>query len=99
MAAESCTRGFYAKLLDWASPVASMEDAVRRLAKHGNHRSTKVGIGGFSHGEEIAGYAVSHTDVFRVATAQHITIHAFIFSEVTNGMMFSRVGARRMAPG
>lgn len=59
---------FDAKLLDWASPVASMEDAIRRLAKDGIIDPTKVGIGGYSHGEEIAGYAVSHTNLFRAAS-------------------------------
>ena len=59
---------FDAKILDWASPVASMEDAIRRLAKDGIIDPTKVGIGGFSHGEEIAGYAVSHTNLFRAAS-------------------------------
>ena len=59
---------FDAKLLDWASPVASMEDAIRRLAMDGVIDPTKVGIGGFSHGEEIAGYALSHTKLFRAAS-------------------------------
>jgi dipeptidyl aminopeptidase/acylaminoacyl peptidase len=59
---------FDAKILDWASPVASMEDAIRRLAKDGIIDPAKVGIGGFSHGEEIAGYAVSHTNLFRAAS-------------------------------
>ena len=59
---------FDAKLLDWASPVASMEDAILRLAKDGIIDPAKVGIGGFSHGEEIAGYAVSHTNLFRAAS-------------------------------
>ena len=58
---------FSAKLLDWASPAASIEDAVRGLAQQGIIDLSRVGIAGFSHGEEIAGYAVSHSDVFRVA--------------------------------
>jgi len=58
---------FDAKLLDWASPTASIEDAVRRLAEEGIIDLSRVGIAGFSHGEEIAGYAVSHTDLFRAA--------------------------------
>jgi dipeptidyl aminopeptidase/acylaminoacyl peptidase len=59
---------FDAKLLDWASPVASMEDAIRRLAKEGIIDPARIGIAGFSHGEEIAGYAVSHTNLFRAAS-------------------------------
>jgi len=58
---------FDEKLQDWASPTASLEDAIHRLADQGIVDPARVGIAGFSHGEEIAGYAVSHTTLFRAA--------------------------------
>lgn len=56
------------KLLDWASPVASIESAVERLVARGLVDRERVGISGFSHGEEIAGYAITHTRLFRAAS-------------------------------
>ena len=41
---------------------------VERLAKDGIIDPAKVGIAGYSHGEEIAGYAVTHTNLFRAAS-------------------------------
>lgn len=59
-------RGDFAdKLLDWASPVASIEMAVEELAREGVVDPERVGITGFSHGSEIVGYAVTHTTMFR----------------------------------
>jgi dipeptidyl aminopeptidase/acylaminoacyl peptidase len=59
---------FNAKILDWASPVASIEDAVERLTKEEIVDPARVGIAGYSHGEEIAGYAVTHTNSFKAAS-------------------------------
>ena len=84
---------FDAKLLDWASPVASIEDAVERLTKEGIVDPARVGIAGYSHGEEIAGYAVTHTHLFQAAVrGRQATIRAFIFWEVTSGTRFSKSG-------
>ena len=58
---------FDATLLNWASPTASIDQAVRRLAQEGIIDLARVGISGFSHGEEIAGYAVIHNDLFHAA--------------------------------
>jgi len=58
---------FEEKLLDWASPTASLEAAIRELDKRGLIDTARVGIAGFSHGEEIAGYAITHTDLFTAA--------------------------------
>jgi dipeptidyl aminopeptidase/acylaminoacyl peptidase len=58
---------FAEKLKDWASPSASMEAAVQQLNAEEIIDSERVGIAGFSHGEEIAGYAVTHTHLFRAA--------------------------------
>jgi hypothetical protein len=58
---------FRAKLLDWSSPAASMEMAVQELVDSGLVDPKRVGITGFSHGEEIVGYALSHASVFRAA--------------------------------
>ena len=55
-------------LLNWASPTASIEQAVQRLAEEGLIDLSRVGIAGFSHGEEIAGYALIHTTLFRAAS-------------------------------
>lgn len=58
---------FQAKLLDWASPTASIEEAIRQLIDAGLVDANRVGITGFSHGEEIVGYAVTHSTLFRAA--------------------------------
>jgi dipeptidyl aminopeptidase/acylaminoacyl peptidase len=58
---------FEEKVQDWASPTASLEDAVHQLSDQGLIDPEGVGIAGFSHGEEIAGYAVAHTNLFRAA--------------------------------
>jgi dipeptidyl aminopeptidase/acylaminoacyl peptidase len=58
---------FDATLLNWASPTASIDQAVRRLAQQGIIDLSRVGIAGFSHGEEIAGYALIHSDLFHAA--------------------------------
>ncbi len=54
-------------LLNWSSPTASLEMAVRSLVYAGIVDSTKVGLAGFSHGCEILEYAVSHSHAFRAA--------------------------------
>lgn len=59
---------FAATLLNWASPTATIDEAVRKLARDGIVDISRVGIAGFSHGEEIAGYALIHTDLFRAAS-------------------------------
>ncbi len=59
---------FADKLLDWASPVGSIESAIERLVARGLVDRERVGISGFSHGEEIAGYAITHTRLFRAAS-------------------------------
>ena len=61
------TGDFDETLLNWASPTASIAQAVRRLAQEGIIDLARVGIAGFSHGEEIAGYAVIHSDLFHAA--------------------------------
>lgn len=58
---------FEKKLQDWASPTASMEAAVQQLNAREIINPERVGIAGFSHGEEIAGYAVTHTHLFHAA--------------------------------
>jgi len=58
---------FEEKLLDWSSPAASLEAAIRELDQRGWIDAARVGIAGYSHGEEIAGYAVTHTDLFHAA--------------------------------
>jgi dipeptidyl aminopeptidase/acylaminoacyl peptidase len=58
---------FPTKLLDWASPTASIQMAVERLIREGIVDPDRIGISGFSHGEEIVGYAVTHSKLFRAA--------------------------------
>ena len=58
---------FEEKVQDWASPTASLEEAVHELSGSGLIDPNRVGIAGFSHGEEIAGYAVTHTNLFAAA--------------------------------
>jgi dipeptidyl aminopeptidase/acylaminoacyl peptidase len=59
---------FQDKLIDWSSPVASIEVAIKRLVDGGLVDPRRIGIAGFSHGEEIGGYAVTHTYLFRAAS-------------------------------
>ena len=58
---------FEEKLRDWASPTASLEAAIQKLDTEEIIDPERVGIAGFSHGEEIAGYAVAHTHLFQAA--------------------------------
>jgi dipeptidyl aminopeptidase/acylaminoacyl peptidase len=52
----------------WSSPVASMEQAVSRLAESGLVDPERVGATGYSYGETILGYAIGHTDLIRAAS-------------------------------
>jgi len=61
------TGDFQDNLLEWASPVASLEMAIQRLTALGTIDPTRVGISGFSHGATIVGYAVTHTKLFKAA--------------------------------
>ena len=55
---------FADKLRDWASPTASIEAAMKELIANGLVDPGRVGIEGFSHGEEIVAYALTHTTLF-----------------------------------
>jgi dipeptidyl aminopeptidase/acylaminoacyl peptidase len=70
---------FEDKLLDWTSPTASLEAAIQELDARGLIDPERVGIAGFSHGEEIAGYALTHTNVFRAATGAAMYEPCFYF--------------------
>ena len=63
---------FEDKLLDWASPVASIESAVQRLVDAGLVDPSRVGFAGYSHGVEIGGFAVTHSHLFRAASGADI---------------------------
>lgn len=63
---------FEDKLLDWASPVASIESAVQRLVEAGLVDPSRVGLAGYSHGVEIGGFAVTHSHLFRAASGADI---------------------------
>jgi dipeptidyl aminopeptidase/acylaminoacyl peptidase len=58
---------FQGALLQWASPVASMEMAVRDLSAEGIVDPKKVSITGLSHGAEMVEYAISHSNFVRAA--------------------------------
>ena len=70
---------FEKKLQDWASPTASMEAAVQQLNAKEIIDPERVGIAGFSHGEEIAGYAVTHTHLFHAAIGAALYDPCFYF--------------------
>jgi len=70
---------FEDKLLDWSGPTASIEAAIDQLNERGVIDSERVGIAGFSHGEEIAGYAVLHTNRFRAAIGAALYDPCFYF--------------------
>ncbi len=52
----------------WASPVASMEQAVAQLAASGLIDPERVGATGYSYGETILGFALSHTHLLHAAS-------------------------------
>jgi len=52
----------------WASPLASMEQAVEKLSQSGLIDPQRIGATGYSFGETILGFAISHTDLFRAAS-------------------------------
>jgi dipeptidyl aminopeptidase/acylaminoacyl peptidase len=54
-------------LRQWASPVASMEMAINGLSRAGVIDPERVGVSGYSYGETIVGYAISHTNMFKAA--------------------------------
>ncbi len=58
---------FHSAILQWESPVASMQMAVDKLAHTGIVDSTRVGITGLSHGGEMVEYAISHSDFVQAA--------------------------------
>jgi dipeptidyl aminopeptidase/acylaminoacyl peptidase len=58
---------FHSRLLEWVSPIESINMAIHTLARTGIVDKRRIGIYGYSHGSEIAGYAVSHTRLFQVA--------------------------------
>jgi dipeptidyl aminopeptidase/acylaminoacyl peptidase len=70
---------FEDKLLDWSGPSASIEAAIDELNERGVIDPERVGIAGFSHGEEIAGYAVLHTNRFRAAIGAALYDPCFYF--------------------
>ena len=70
---------FEDKILDWSGPTASIEAAIDQLNEHGVIDPERVGIAGFSHGEEIAGYAVLHTNRFRAAIGAALYDPCFYF--------------------
>ena len=70
---------FEETILEWSSPTASLESAIDLLNNRGVIDPERVGIAGFSHGEEIAGYAVLHTNLFRAAIGAALYDPCFYF--------------------
>ena len=92
------TGDFDETLLNWASPTASIDQAVRRLAQEGIIDLARVGIAGFSHGEEIAGYAVIHSDLFHAAVgAQNYDPFFYFLGSDRLARHFRAMGSQRMA--
>jgi dipeptidyl aminopeptidase/acylaminoacyl peptidase len=54
-------------LVNWASPVASLEMAVQLLADRGLVDSQNVGLAGLSRGADILEYTISHSRIFHAA--------------------------------
>jgi len=59
---------FQTKLLTWASPTASIKMAIDRLVGQGLVDPQRIGISGYSHGDEIVAYALTHTNIFHAAS-------------------------------
>ena len=71
---------FEDKIQDWTFPTASLESAIEELNYRGLIDPERVGIAGYSHGEEIAGYAVTHTDLFHAAVGAVLYDPCFYFT-------------------
>lgn len=86
---------FEETILEWSSPTASLESAIDLLSYRGMIDPVRVGIAGFSHGEEIAGYAVLHADLFRAAIGAALYDPCFYFiagTEWWNGFRTMGIG-------
>ncbi|HZU45106.1 MAG TPA: Atxe2 family lasso peptide isopeptidase [Terriglobales bacterium] len=70
---------FEEKLMDWASPAASVESAIQQLAGRGLIDAERIGMTGFSRGEEITGYVLSHTNLVRAASGAAMHEPCFYF--------------------
>src|SRR5262249_40340635 len=58
---------FHGALLQWESPVESMEMAVKKLAAEGMVDPKRVAITGLSHGAEMVEFAISHANFVSAA--------------------------------
>ena len=58
---------FSVTLLQWQSPLSGIEQIVDQLNQRGLIDIRRIGICGYSHGAEIANYAISHSDIFAAA--------------------------------
>ncbi len=70
---------FEEKIMDWASPAASVESAVQQLAQQGLIDSERIGMTGFSRGEEITGYVLSHANLVQAASGAAMLEPYFYF--------------------
>jgi len=72
MGRDRYTRAESGKFEDWvlaeASPVVSMEMAIRRGYGMGIVDRDKVGVAGYSRGTEQVAYAITHTKLFKAAS-------------------------------
>jgi len=77
----------------WASPIASMEQAVRELAESGLVDPEWVGATGYSYGETILGFAVGHTQLLHAASGV-ASYDAFFYYLTDDGFraMFKKWG-------
>jgi dipeptidyl aminopeptidase/acylaminoacyl peptidase len=58
---------FSRQLMDWASPLSSLEKAVDTLDDMGVIDRNRVGISGLSYGAEITEFAITHSGLFAAA--------------------------------
>ncbi len=71
-------------MLNWYSPMASLETAVNMLDKMGVIDPTRKGLTGLSYGAEITNFTISHSDLFQAAAASSDSARDPIFFYFAN---------------
>ncbi len=77
-------------MLNWYSPMASLETAVNMLNKMGVIDPTRKGLTGLSYGAEITNFTISHSDLFQAAAASSDSARDPIFFYFANGFWHQR---------
>lgn len=82
---------FDAVMLNWYSPMACLENAIKMLDEMGIVDSARKGITGLSYGAEITNFTISHSHLFQVAAASSDSGRDPIFFYFANGFWHQRL--------